>query len=142
MLYKLCRCGKVLDYTQKYCNDCSKKFEEQNRERYRHYKKNRKDKKEQRFYVSKEWTIIRDTVKQRDRGLCKLCLSKCNITYMDTVHHIEELKDCWDKRLDPGNLISLCESCHQKVHEEYKNNKLDIQKELEKLIERGVSRKF
>ncbi|BDR80682.1 hypothetical protein N072000002_09380 [Clostridium tetani] len=130
-------CSKLIDYNVFGCEECTKKYKDNIKERYKRYKRYRTDKKEQRFYISKEWTITRDTVKQRDKGLCKLCLSKCNITYMDTVHHIEELKDCWDKRLDPGNLISLCESCHQKVHEEYKNNKLDIQKELEKLIERG-----
>lgn len=128
-------CGKVISYNSSRCEECSKKYEEHTKQRYKQYKSNRTDLKEQRFYVTKSWSITRDTIKVRDKGLCKLCLSKGDITYMNTVHHIEELKDCWDKRLDADNLISLCEGCHQLVHEGYKTNKLDIQRELRNLIQ-------
>jgi hypothetical protein len=32
------------------------------------------------------------------------------------VHHIKELKDYPEERLDDDNLISLCHECHDKVH--------------------------
>jgi len=136
-LKKICPgCGKLIDYSIKYCNECADKYREKNKIRHKEYKANRTDKKEQKFYISKEWLVTRETIKARDKGLCKLCLSKGNIKYMNTVHHIEELKDCWDKRLDPRNLISLCESCHQEVHNQYKMNKLGLQNILKNLIER------
>ncbi|AUM89176.1 HNH endonuclease [Clostridium botulinum] len=136
-LKKICPgCGKLIDYSIKYCNECSNKYKEKNKIRHKQYKANRTDEKEQRFYVSKPWLITRETIKARDKGLCRVCLSKGDIRYMNTVHHIEELKDCWDKRLDPSNLISVCESCHQEVHNQYKINKLGLQNILKNLIER------
>lgn len=45
-LKKLCRCGKIVDYTEKYCKECNKKVEQKNKESYKEYKRNRKDKKE------------------------------------------------------------------------------------------------
>ncbi|HBJ2612659.1 TPA: HNH endonuclease [Clostridium botulinum] len=146
-LKKLCPgCGKLIDYYSRYCIDCSNKYKEKNKIRHKQYKANRTDKKEQRFYVSKAWLRFREVIKQRDKGLCKLCLSKGNIKYMDTVHHIEELKDCWDKRLNPNNLISLCESCHKKVHIEHLKGdieKKEMQSILRKLIDgEGVCENF
>ncbi len=55
---------------------------------------------------------------------------------MDTVHHIEELKEDWSRRFDKDNLISLCESCHQKIHKKYLTNKLETQHNLRALIKK------
>lgn len=128
-------CGKVISYNSSRCEECSEKYEEHTKQRYKQYKSNRTDVKEQRFYSSSSWLSVRDDVKVRDKGLCLLCLSRGDTEYVDTVHHIEELKECWDKRLDKNNLICLCESCHQLVHEGYKTNKLDIQREFRNLIQ-------
>lgn len=146
-LKKMCPgCGYLIDYNMKYCNECADKYKEKNKQRHRKYKTNRKDIKEQKFYISKPWLITRAKIKQRDKGLCRLCLAKGDTTYMDTVHHIGELKDCWDKKLTPSNLISLCESCHQEVHKEYlkgDQEKKEMQDTLRKIVEReGVSEKF
>ena len=65
-----------------------------------------------------------------------MCLDKNELNNSGTIHHIEELKDNWSKRFDKDNLISLCESCHQKVHRKYLSNKEEIQHELKVLIKR------
>ncbi|WIF94304.1 HNH endonuclease [Caminicella sporogenes] len=138
-LKKLCnRCQKnIIDMSQKYCSECEKIVEDERKERYKRYNQSRTDVKEQKFYQSKEWKHVREIVKSRDKGLCLLCLSEKKINYCDTVHHIEELKVNWNKRLDLDNLICLCESCHQYVHRQYsisEKEKKEMQGKLKKLI--------
>lgn len=95
------------------CKDKIKK------EKYLHYKENRKDFLEQRFYLSKEWKKLRDYFKVKYNNLCLMCLYKNIIKSIDEVHHIVEIKEDWDKRLDIDNLIGLCSECHRKVHRAY-----------------------
>jgi len=124
-LKKLCRCGEIVNYTEKYCKKCSKKVEQKNKESYKEYKRNRKDKKEQAFYISKEWIRVRDKVKDKYKGLCLYSYYILGeIKFVDYVHHIVELKEDWDKRLNIDNLIPCCDSVHKIIHNAYnKSNK-------------------
>ena len=129
-LNKLCRCGRTIPYNADSCENCSG----YKREVYKQYNNRRTDKKEVAFYNSNEWKVVRVVVKDREYGLCKVCQAKEDISYVQTVHHIEELKECWDKRLDIENLIGLCESCHQDIHQEYKKkNKSKVKEWLREL---------
>ena len=68
---------------------------------------------------------------------CTMAYKKgITLSEYEKTHSIEELKDNWSKRFDKDNLISLCESCHQKVHRKYLSNKEEIQHELKVLIKR------
>ncbi|MBC2456138.1 HNH endonuclease [Clostridium beijerinckii] len=61
------------------------------------------------------------------------------LEYGQTAHHIEPLKDNWDRRLEIDNLIYLTESNHQKIHkamEKDKKNKKQIMDMLYELIRR------
>ncbi|WIV10534.1 HNH endonuclease signature motif containing protein [Proteiniborus sp. MB09-C3] len=141
-LKKLCRCGKLIDYNQKDCDECSKKVDAQNKKRHKDYRLRRTDVDEQKFYNSKPWKVTRQVVISRDNGLCLLCLYRKLIRSYYTVHHIEELKENWDKRLDFENLICLCESCHQYVHDVYnksEESKREMQELLRRLIEMNSS---
>lgn len=132
---KFCsKCGiRLINKSEKYCDIC--KAKEVNR--HKEYNKYRTDFKEQKFYKSKTWITKRNIIKNKDNGLCLKCLSNKKIVPMDSVHHIEELKDNWDKRLDENNLISLCEQCHQITHLEYKTeNKLQVQDLLRSFIKK------
>jgi len=92
------------------CDECTKKYGSLEKERYRRYRANRSDKEYQIFYTSKEWKKVRETIKQRDNGLCLLCWFKNKLFInLDLVHHIEELKENWNKRLKEDNLICLCD---------------------------------
>ena len=134
-LKKICRCGKVIDYGQRYCNECMQRNDRLNKQRHQEYNAKRADDIYIDFYNSGAWKAVRENVRQRDKGLCRSCLAKGTITYMSTVHHIEELKDCWYKRLTPSNLICLCERCHQSIHKVYRQgNKAEEQDRLRKII--------
>lgn len=52
---------------------------------------------------------LRSEIRKRDEHKCRLCGIK---KYDLDVHHIDEDKS----NSSPGNLISLCRSCHRKVH--------------------------
>lgn len=127
-LYKLCRCGKRIEYTEKYCTDCMKAVKEEKKDRVKHYDKNvrysKENKKYTQFYNSKPWKTLSDIVKRNYHGLCVTCevsrKENQEITLSDTTHHIEELKERWDLRLMEDNLIPLCHDCHNKLHANYK----------------------
>lgn len=99
-----------------YCHIHQKEHQKRVKEQNKIYKKNRKDTKEQNFYNSKEWIKTRNYILMRDNYLCQLCFKEGRIKPAEIVHHIEELKDAWDKRLEINNLISVCKNCHNKIH--------------------------
>lgn len=122
MLKKICRCGKVIPYSMKRCPECEAKAEKKRKENIRYYKQTTydRDSKYNKFYKSREWIKGRQLAIVRDHALCRDCLDKDVITPYNTVHHIVPIKEDWSKRLDIDNLISLCESCHQKRHKSMK----------------------
>ncbi len=143
MLSKLCpKCNKVIPIDDKYCPKCLEIVQAQRnanrKQSNRVYKANRSDTEEQKFYWSKEWKRVKATVKARDLGVCSLCRAKENrFVNANVVHHITELKEDWNLRLNPNNLICLCNSCHNKVHRTYLidiNKKEIMQNLLRKLI--------
>lgn len=140
MIKKFCKCGKIISQELKMCTECQTKYDlkinkEINKAAYKKYKANRKDLKEQRFYSSSEWIFTRDVVKQRDHGFCKLCESKNTLSFVDSVHHIEEIKDNWSKRTNMDNLICLCDRCHYYVHKKYNKSITDKKMMQDKLRE-------
>ncbi|MCY6957948.1 HNH endonuclease [Clostridium brassicae] len=145
-LKKICKCGKLIPQEVKLCEECAKKYQENKKESNRHYDTHVRDRESITFYHGKEWSFTRESIKNRDNGLCRLCLSDKTIKPMHTVHHIEELKDNWSKRLNKNNLISVCDKCHKVIHAEYKkgnSNKIAMQKRLKKIIEgEGEVEKF
>ncbi|HII4451620.1 TPA: HNH endonuclease [Clostridium perfringens] len=127
-------CNNLIEFNETYC---SKHRVESSKERHKCYKVRRKDKEEQAFYNSKAWRIVRISVLNRDHGLCKLCLKENKIILADVVHHIIELKERRELGLEKSNLLSLCDSCHKKIHAKYKKGivtKKNTQEELFKLI--------
>jgi 5-methylcytosine-specific restriction enzyme A len=82
----------------------------------RFYDKYKRDRESKKFYKSKAWQHCRQRVLVRDNHLCQTCLKNGKLTAADMVHHIEELKDKPDLALKEDNLISLCNSCHNKEH--------------------------
>jgi len=70
------------------------------------------------FYTSTVWRKKRLAILKRDKYLCKICLRYGKNTEAKIVHHIKELEDYPELRLKSSNLVSLCASCHNKVHGE------------------------
>lgn len=133
MGFKICkysRCNKLIRSSEIYCeNHKSKKNNIYNK----HYKIKRKDKWEQSFYNSKIWITVRQSVKERDFGLCINCLTHKRIKKSDLVHHIIELKESRELGLETSNLLSLCASCHQEIHAKYRKGKVTKMETQEKL---------
>ena len=60
------------------------------------------------FYKSTSWRHKRERVLKRTRY--------GKSTPATTVHHIEPLKDKPKLRLEGNNLVSLCDKCHERMH--------------------------
>ena len=65
---------------------------------------------------SDDYAAWRTEVFARDGYVCQKCGSKGGSL---TAHHMDSFADCPDKRLDPANGITLCESCHDEFHQRY-----------------------
>lgn len=136
-LKKCCpRCGRVIDYTDKYCDECSKNIAKEKTYRNREYDKNIR--KNVNPYGSKQWHLIRQEALVRDHGLCVYCIKKRNkISYESLAHHIQKVNDSVDRSYDVENMISLYRQCHDAVHVMYnqddKSNS-DMQSELYEMI--------
>ncbi|CUN87306.1 HNH endonuclease signature motif containing protein [Clostridium disporicum] len=142
ILYKCRRrgCMKLAEEDSKYCS-LHKDIELQ---RYKEYKRNKRNDKEYKkvndFYNTKEWTRLRDLMRSEYLGMCVVCWAKDKIEMLHTIHHVEEVRDNFDRRLDASNLIGLCSSCHKRVHDEYKKG-VQQKKNMQKILF-GLIRKF
>lgn len=99
----------------RYCEQHKHKEQQSNADRHRYYDEHIRDQKAREFYHSKEWQRVRQAALMRDNYLCQHCLRNNRITPANIVHHIVEVKKDWSKRLDLNNLVSLCNSCHNKI---------------------------
>ena len=70
------------------------------------------------FYKSKPWLKKRAAILRRDGFLCQNCLRYGRRRDATTVHHKKHLDDFPELALIDSNLVSLCESCHNKEHPE------------------------
>jgi 5-methylcytosine-specific restriction enzyme A len=131
------------------CSVCKKKIPigtlcECSKERHKEYNKRvryREDnKKYAEFYNSAAWHKMIDYIKTKYNGLCLMCLIKHDhIVPSDVIHHIEELRENFDKRLVEDNLISLCHRCHNSLHSSYSRQiKEDIKNLLETYKEKFI----
>lgn len=111
----------------RYCNRLHNRGENCNNK-----PKDRRKKEEtyiSRFRSSRLWRNKRDEIKTRDKFLCQLCLKNGLYTFKNLeVHHITPISKEWNKRLENGNLITLCHTCHSMVEGEnkYKNMLLEM----------------
>ena len=96
----------------KYCNKIHDKYIVCSKKPI--YKKNTELDK---FRWSSRWHSKRDSIKERDQYLCRVCLKldkALTYNYLE-VHHIDPLAKAWDKRLDDTNLITLCRLHHEQA---------------------------
>ena len=72
-----------------------------------------------RFRSTYAWTKKAHAIKKRDGFLCQVCLRglyEPTRRYESSgleVHHIEKVVDCFEKRLEGANLLTLCERHHE-----------------------------
>ena len=69
------------------------------------------------FYGSKRWKDKRHHVLKRDKYQCRECARYGKVTEAKVVHHIKPKKDNPMLKLSTANLISLCNPCHEDMHD-------------------------
>ena len=82
------------------------------------------------FRGSIQWKTKREYIRKRDGYMCRLCAIGYGgepVKYNPNiaVHHIESLVEAWEKRLDDGNMISLCSGFKNSHHEQADNGEID-----------------
>lgn len=80
------------------------------------------------FYKSKRWIKKRENILRRDNYECRECKRYGKTTPATTVHHIYPLETHHHLRLISINLISLCNKCHNSMHDRNTNAITDIGK--------------
>lgn len=77
------------------------------------------------FYKTDKWKKKRPKILRRDEYLCRECKRYGKSTPATTVHHIIPLTWCLIYKaafaLANINLVSLCEQCHNKMHDRITN---------------------
>lgn len=135
MLMKQCRCGKIIPQSMKMCEQCASTRES----RHMEYNRTRRDKTAAAFYMSKPWKRTRVAVIDDFDNIDPVALYIFNeILPTEEVHHIEELEDAWNKRLDRMNLIPLNHNTHTRITHLYKHSnatKKQVQIALKKLLD-------
>lgn len=84
----------------------------------KHYEKYRRDPKTKSRY-GKAWQLAKKRYRSR-HPLCEMCLAQGRAVPMDHVHHILPLSQGGTH--DESNLMSLCKSCHSKIHTKDKDH--------------------
>lgn len=69
------------------------------------------------FYNSKAWKAKRKSILVRDKYRCRECARFGKRRDATIVHHANPIQDRWDLRLHSLNLVSLCNKCHEKMHD-------------------------
>jgi hypothetical protein len=138
---KLCpHCNKkLIDYADRYCDECKDIVDTDKKEQYKDYKKQRTDKKEQSFYNSKSWIQLRQAVMAYYKGLdIYEYYVNHKIVYADIIHHLTEIKDVdgWDKRLVFSNMFPCSKATHNLIHSLYDKDKIATQELLLQLVNR------
>lgn len=77
------------------------------------------------FYKKKKWKKKREVILKRDNYLCRECKRYGKATQATTVHHVLPLERRPELKLNSANLISLCDTCHNKMHDRYTNELTD-----------------
>lgn len=104
------------------------------------------DSKSYYFRRSDSWTRKSQEIRERDGYLCQICIRKLHNTLRQfnydtlSVHHIVPINEEYDKRLDNGNLLTVCRMHHEMCEEGMisRQEQLEIAKEQE---EKGTPRR-
>jgi hypothetical protein len=61
------------------------------------------------YLCSREWSVLKEAVKERSRGVCE----RCNANQMDHVHHLTYIRK-YRERIE--DLRAMCKGCHDFTH--------------------------
>ena len=84
------------------------------------------------IYDSREWKELRAAKLRSTNGLCEECMKHGIVTSARCVHHVVPIETARTKEemrrlaFDWNNLMSLCKSCHARIHKELGSNTAKI----------------
>ncbi len=128
-------CHQLVQYPGYYCANHSD--DKSNRSMSNHIynvatrKRNRSKIEQYKFYRSREWKSIRESVLVRDTYLCQYCFTIGVITSGNIVDHIVPYEYYPDGKADKSNLVTCCKACHNaktKWEHEYYGTGLENEK--------------
>jgi 5-methylcytosine-specific restriction endonuclease McrA len=109
--------GQFKNSNKRQCNTCGyKKYSGENHHLYNPNKTDEERFKDRYQLYGKSMAALRKEIFKRDNYTCKCC-SKYGGDL--NAHHLDGWHWATDKRLDPNNLVTLCEDCHKKFHHRY-----------------------
>ena len=73
------------------------------------------------FYKSAKWTRLRRAALARDGWMCTECKRYGKRTQATTVHHIFPRTEFPEHQWDGWNMASLCDACHDAMHDRTTN---------------------
>lgn len=97
------------------------------------------NKMENKFYSSSAWQRLRNSVMRECGYKCYVCSNVFpyfdvrHYTEANQVHHVEWIRNNWQKRLDVDNLVCLCTEHHNLIHQNEIRNKFELEKFIENL---------
>src|SRR5690625_1976840 len=68
------------------------------------------------FHSTARWQRRRSIRLRKDGYLCMECRRYGRTTQATTVHHIFPIETNWELRNNINNLVSLCNKCHEAMH--------------------------
>lgn len=107
------RCKTVYSYASKECpKGCNKKHKRETDKIYNKYQRKNQD-----FYDSKEWRLLREACKNKFSGLCVWTLYKHKrIVKGKIAHHIVPLEINEKLGLKLYNLLYVSDEAHREIH--------------------------
>ncbi|WP_072328594.1 MULTISPECIES: HNH endonuclease [unclassified Paenibacillus] len=73
------------------------------------------------FYKSRRWGKKREKILRRDEYRCRECTRYGKSVPATTVHHCNPLEHAPELALASWNLVSMCGSCHDSLHDRKTN---------------------
>ena len=98
-------CPRLAEEGSQYCKEHKKLMDSQ----YNRYERRPDTNKK----YGRAWKRIRDRY-AREHPLCERCFAEGRLTPVEEVHHIIPISQGGTHY--PSNLMSLCQSCHTKIH--------------------------
>ena len=86
------------------------------------------------FYKTNKWTDKRAKILKRDGYECQNCRRYYKTKEAKVVHHIFFYEDYRELGLMNWNLVSLCNGCHNKMHNRITNEATKLGKEYQDKI--------
>ncbi|WP_050698678.1 HNH endonuclease signature motif containing protein [Anaeromassilibacillus senegalensis] len=140
---KICRhagCLQLVEHGESYCKQHKSKEATRKSERQRQYDQSvrlERDAREHAFYISAGWKTMQKRIMSIYSGLCLWSYYKNeSIESADEVHHIEPIKERWDLRLDPDNLVPLSHREHMRIEKRMHSGDMRVKSELQELKRR------